>query len=259
MLGASPNPLPARPRQTAVILAVLAIFFFSGAASLVYQIVWQRMLTYLYGSGFLSVTLIVSVYMAGLGLGAIWGGRLVERWRGDRLTLYLLIELGVGAFGILSWPFLRFLEATTASADYFVSALCMCLFLCIPTILMGFTLPIIVNVFDGLTQNFRRTVSLLYFANTLGAAAGALVGGLALVVFLGFRDTLFVAAGINLALGLSVLLLRRATRREQLPVSAAPPRDLAMEVCSHPVFHQDARGRCRGVQHRPRQALVKAF
>lgn len=217
-----------------MIPGLLLVFFFSGASSLVYQVVWQRLLTYLYGSGFLSVTLIVSVYMLGLGLGAIWGGRVAERWKGDRLTLYLLIEIGIGLFGILSWPFLGVLESTTANADYLVSALCMCLFLCIPTVLMGFTLPIVVNVFDGLTRDFKRSVSLLYFSNTLGAAAGAFVGGLVLITFLGFRDTLFVAAGLNLLLGLSVIALRRFARsREGRAVEAATTtvaRDLSHEI-----------------------------
>lgn len=231
--AASDLSAPARPaRASLVTVGLLLVFFVSGASSLVYQVVWQRMLTYLYGSGFLSVTLIVSVYMAGLGLGAIWGGRLIERWKGDRLTLYLLVEVGIGLFGILSWPFLGLLEATTANADYVVSALCMCLFLCVPTILMGFTLPIVVQVFDGLTRDFRRSVSLLYFSNTLGAAVGAVVGGLVLITFLGFRDTLFCAAATNLALGLSVFALRRAARSHAARAELAAPtaRDLTAEV-----------------------------
>ncbi|MFO0747564.1 MAG: fused MFS/spermidine synthase [Myxococcota bacterium] len=225
----SAGPAVGVARRPLVIYGLLFVFFFSGASSLVYQVVWQRLLTYLYGSGFLSVTLIVSVYMAGLGLGAIWGGRVAERWKGDRLTLYLFIEIGIGVFGILSWPFLGLLESTTANADYFVSALCMCLFLCVPTILMGFTLPIVVNVFDGLTRDFRRSVSLLYFANTLGAAAGAFVGGLVLITFLGFRDTLFVAAAVNLGLGLSVMGLRKSARRQAAALSE-PRQDLTREL-----------------------------
>ena len=55
------------------------VYFLSGFASLNYQVVWQRLLTITYGVGAISMALIVSIYMAGLGLGALWGGHLAEK------------------------------------------------------------------------------------------------------------------------------------------------------------------------------------
>ena len=76
------------------------IFFFSGLASLVYQVVWQRALSLHYGAGAVSTTLIVSVYMFGLGFGALLGGYAAERVKA-RMTLFFAIELGIGLFGLI--------------------------------------------------------------------------------------------------------------------------------------------------------------
>ena len=80
--------------RLAIILLRL-VFFFSGAAGLIYQVVWQRLLTVYYGVGPVATTLIVSIYMLGLGLGALVGGAAAERIK-SRVTLYMLVELLLG-------------------------------------------------------------------------------------------------------------------------------------------------------------------
>ena len=75
------------------------VFFFSGFASLIYQVGWQRLLTLYYGVGPISTTIIVSVYMLGLGVGYLLGGILVERVA-NRTILYFAIELCAGLFRI---------------------------------------------------------------------------------------------------------------------------------------------------------------
>ena len=72
-----------------IVRLLLPIFFVSGLSSLIYQVVWQRLLTLHYGVGSISITLIVSVYMLGLGLGALLGGWLSERLRGGLLAAAL--------------------------------------------------------------------------------------------------------------------------------------------------------------------------
>jgi len=96
---------------------VLVIFFFSGLSALIYQVVWQRLLTVHYGTGPISIALVVTVYMIGLGLGALFGGHLSERFR-QRILIYSLIEVGVGLFGIISPSFLNFLGNHTAKPDH---------------------------------------------------------------------------------------------------------------------------------------------
>ena len=93
-----------------LIRSLAFIFFLSGFASLIYQVAWQRLLTLHYGVGPLSVTLIVSIYMAGLGVGGLLGGFLAERIK-QRLALYCIVELLIGVFGLVSLPFLDLLGA----------------------------------------------------------------------------------------------------------------------------------------------------
>jgi spermidine synthase len=183
------------------------VFFLSGFAGLVYQVAWQRLLTIHYGVGAVSTTLIVSVYMFGLGLGSLVGGALAERSR-HRLRLYAAVELCLGLFGALSLPLLHALGRMTAGSDYLLSGLSMAIFLSIPTLLMGITLPLITKIYSQRVREFRDVVSFLYFINTLGAALGALFCSFILISLAGLDTAIYLAASINLLL---VVLLVRAT------------------------------------------------
>src|SRR5262249_19544934 len=77
-----------------------ALFFSSGFAALLYQIAWQRMLFGWYGVDLDSVSVIVSTFMVGLGLGAIIGGWLADLLQRHRILTFSLIELTIGVFGV---------------------------------------------------------------------------------------------------------------------------------------------------------------
>jgi len=205
MKNAMRNSIPA---QTTLIKAV---FFFSGFSSLLYQVVWQRMLTTYYGVGSVSITLIVSVYMLGLGLGALIGGFLAE-WIKEKIKLYFFVEFLLGVFGLTSIPFLDALGHATAGANYIVALVCMFLFLCIPTILMGTTLPLLTKIYNSFIKNFLTSVSVLYFINTLGAACGALVASYGIISFLGLDAGIYAAAALNFVLAFVIFLMRFLTQ-----------------------------------------------
>jgi predicted membrane-bound spermidine synthase len=175
------------------------IFFFSGASAIIYQVVWQRILTIYYGVGAISIALIVSVYMAGLGIGALFGGYLSERAK-NKILLYFVVELLIGCFGLISLPFLDFLGRHTAGSSYLLSLLYMFAFLCIPTFLMGITLPLLTKIFNRLIQNFLDTISFLYFINTIGAAVGALFASYIFITFFGLDNAVYIAVFINFIL-----------------------------------------------------------
>jgi spermidine synthase len=196
-----------RPTDRLVTLLTI-VFFFSGFASLVYQVVWQRLLTLHYGVSSISTTLIVGVYMAGLGLGGLAGGYLAEKVR-RKVQLYFWIELGIGVFGLFSLGFVGYLGRATAGSPYFLSALYMFLFLSIPTFLMGITLPLLTKIFNRVQQNFFRTVSFLYFINTIGAACGAFITSYFLISFFGLDIALYAAAVVDLILAFMVWLASR--------------------------------------------------
>jgi len=201
------------------------VFFVSGATSLIFQVTWQRLLTLYYGVGPVSVALIVSVYMLGLGAGSLLGGCLAERVQ-RRVLLYLAVEVGLGLFGLLSLPFLDYLGRHTAGSSNGVSLACIFLFLCAPTLLMGMTLPMLVKVFSQRGRQFMDAVGFLYFVNTLGAAAGALVGSYVLISFLGLDRTIYVAAAIDFLLAGVVLL---AQHRQPADHADAPSARLTEE------------------------------
>jgi len=172
-----------------------------------YQVTWQRLLTVYYGVGSISITLIVSVYMFGLGLGALLGGFLAERSK-NKIIFYFLVELLIGCFGLISLPFLDFLGRYTAGSDYSLSFFYMFVFLSLPTFLMGITLPLLIKIFNNLIRNFLDTVSFLYFINTIGAALGAVFASYVIISFWGLDTAVYCAVAINFVLALLILSTR---------------------------------------------------
>ena len=92
----------ATPRETPAVLATGLLFLLSGAAALVYQVAWQRLLALHSGIGLYSVAMIVAAFMAGLGIGSQLGGRLSTRLDGrTALLAFAALEIGIGLFGAL--------------------------------------------------------------------------------------------------------------------------------------------------------------
>jgi spermidine synthase len=198
-----------QPRAPTLLLPLLcAVFFASGLATLVYQIAWQRLLTVYYGVGPISIAVIVSVFLLGLGMGSLVGGWIAERVR--RLTtLYASIEIILGAYGLASVPFLDVLGRTTAGVSYVWTALFSALFLLPPTMLMGATLPIVLKLYNRHTGHYLKSLSILYFVNTLGAATGSLVAAYGLISLFDLHTAIGCAIFLNLALASVILIVYR--------------------------------------------------
>jgi spermidine synthase len=199
------------------------VFFFSGFASLMYQVIWQRVLTLYYGVGPISTTITVSVFMLGLGIGYLLGGILVERVA-KRIILYSAIELSVGCFGLASLPIIDFLGRHTAGSTHLLSFFYIFLFLSIPTTLMGMTLPVLMKISKNNTENFLQSISLLYFVNTLGAAAGALFASYFFITFFGLDAGIYAAAAINMGLAFILLGTRTIPNPPELPAKTTGER-----------------------------------
>jgi predicted membrane-bound spermidine synthase len=191
-----------------------AAFFLSGAAALVYQSAWQRLLVAVVGSDLESVTLIVSVFMAGLGLGAWLGGQLADRWPRSGLGLFCAIEVGIGLFGLISPALLAYAGPAFAPLDRGLGAgLCFLLFLP-PTLGMGATLPVLIahSVRSG-GMGIGGSTGTLYALNTLGAALGALAMGLLLLHWVSVHEAIRLAALLNALAAAGVALLLRPSAR----------------------------------------------
>ena len=193
-----------RPRALPLTL-LYPVFFLSGLAAILYQLVWQRSLFTLYGTSSESVTVIVTAFMLGLGLGGLAGGWLSERPRVPLAAVLGLVELAIGLFGLVSLPFFRWVASWTSKATGLGVGLSALGAVVIPTLLMGATLPLLVAHRVKESGNVGRSVGELYFVNTLGSAAGALVAALFLMGALGQSRSVMVAAGVNLAVAGLVL------------------------------------------------------
>jgi len=194
---------------------VLLLFFFSGTAALVYQTAWQRILALGSGVGIYSVAMIVGAFMAGLGIGShvagAWSIRLTPR---RALLSFAAVEIGIGLFGAFSTVFLYDLLYARAAWLYAApwrAGVAHFLTLLVPTGLMGMSLPLLVRAVVRDAASASRTIGNLYGVNVLGAATGALLTPWVLVRLLGVSGAVWVAAGANLAVGLSALLLLGTT------------------------------------------------
>lgn len=182
-------------------LWMLVVFLLSGFAALVYQVVWQRSLFTIFGVNIESVTLVVTVFMLGLGLGSLAGGALSKRGAGTLLLWFSAIELGIGAFGVISLNLFQRVGDATLGASALLTSVATFGLLLPPTIMMGSTLPLLVTFAVLRSGNVGRSVGLLYFVNTLGSAVAALVTVLVLMRTLGQQGSVFAAAALNLSVG----------------------------------------------------------
>jgi spermidine synthase len=198
---------------------VLAIFVLSGAAGLIYEIVWSRQLVLVFGNTTQAVSAILAGFFGGMAIGSAVGGRLADRVRAP-LRLYGLIEL-VLVVVVIATPFTFQLirafygEIAAGVADspqlLAVIRLGLALLALAPaTVLMGATLPTLTRHLSAdahLSQAFGR----LYAANTIGAIIGTLAAGLVLVELLGLMGALWVGAVCSAVAGAVALGLARGT------------------------------------------------
>ena len=184
-------------------------FFLSGAAGLIYQIAWQRILFSAFGTDLVSISVIVSAFMLGLGIGAIAGGRIVDRYPGNALVLFTLSEAGIGVFGFFSPAVLTWASDAFFKQSVFVIGLVNFLLVLVPTSLMGASLPVLIVHLSQSWNNVGRSTGWLYSINTIGAMVGALVTSFILLNYIGLNAVIYIAACINIMVALTVYLLLR--------------------------------------------------
>jgi predicted membrane-bound spermidine synthase len=197
----------AAARRDPRILGLYVLFFVSGFPALLYQVVWQRALFTIYGVNIESVTMVVSAFMLGLGLGSLGGGWLSERRGVPLLAVFGIAELGIGLFGVFSLGIFRFVAQYTAGTSALGTGAITFILLLLPTALMGSTLPILTEHLVRSSGNVGRSVGSLYFVNTLGSAAACFCAVVFLMYRLGESGSVLLAAAINATVGLTVLIL----------------------------------------------------
>jgi spermidine synthase len=207
---------------------LLLLYFASGAAALILEVTWSRLLVLQFGSTTGATSTVLAAFMGGLAGGSLLGGRFAERQAPrDALRAYSAVETAVAASALilpLAIQAARPLLAITygdgeqpvsfAVARFLVSVWA----LAVPTLAMGASYPLAARALSGSTDNVGLA-SRLYAANTFGAAAGALAAGFWLVPALGMRGTTAVAAALSLTSG--VAAWRLASRTAPVSVKKA--------------------------------------
>src|SRR5437899_2619710 len=231
-------------------------FVISGFCSLVYEVVWLRLAMAGFGVTTPFVSIVLSVFMAGLALGSWAAGRLT-RWLGAvpprrALRLYAAVEAVIGVSGIavpgeLGWGRAWLGERAVAwdsSTYYLASGAWIALTLLPYCIAMGATFPLAMAAMRSLFgERAKQSFSYLYVANVLGATAGTIGSALVLIELFGFRGTLLVAASLNGLLAASALALSfglpanaplapgATARRDRIAAPAAPTDRTAALAC----------------------------
>jgi len=206
-----PNPLPP---------AWLALpVFLSGAAALVYEVVWTRRLALVLGSTAGAVAAVLSAFMLGLALGAVLVGRRTDASRRP-LRWYAFLEIGIGV-SALAFESLVGLAAERLPSAAWLQAF---LLLLIPSALMGGTLPVLARAAADAATRAAKALGLFYSLNTLGAVAGALLATFWLLPSFGLDGATYAAAATNLAVGVAAWAASRAAGDRALaPSEGVPP------------------------------------
>ncbi|MCC7440875.1 MAG: fused MFS/spermidine synthase [Bdellovibrionales bacterium] len=207
--------------RVATVPLAYGLFIVSGFTALLYEVTWLNRIQLLMGHTVYSLATTLCAYLAGLAVGAWFAPRLIATGV-DGLKLYLWAELAIGLYGLLFEPLLRVAEIPysawvtafqpgvplLSAAQFLIAGM----IVFIPTALMGTTLPVLCSsLFKGKNEISERLPS-LYAANTVGACLGAITAGFALLPWLGYRNCILLAAGLNLLLFLTATLLVPSSR-----------------------------------------------
>jgi spermidine synthase len=205
---------------------VLAIFVLSGAAGLIYEVVWSRQLVLVFGNTTQAVSTILTGFFGGMAVGAYFGGRLADRVRSP-LRLYGILELALVVIVVATPVTFRLLHEiyrgaygalqTTPELLALVRFALAIVALAPATILMGATLPTLTR-YLGRGAQLSAAFGRLYSANTIGAIIGTLVAGFVLIELLGLTGALLVGASCSAIAG--VVALRLSRRDEPTPPDA---------------------------------------
>ncbi len=223
-----PAPLAENPSPDSTsspfLPVLLVLFFGSGCAALIYEVVWYQMLELAIGSTTISVGVLLAAFMGGLCIGSIGLPRLKTRMH--PLKMYALIEAGIAVFGLLVWAGIPLVDRVYIAANgmglpnMLLRALVAAICLLPPTALMGASLPAAARWIES-TRSGVSWWGLLYGTNTIGAVFGSLLAGFYLLRMYGVGAATLAAVGINLVVAaISLALAAHTPAQNHVPDAA---------------------------------------
>lgn len=237
----------AQPATTLRFVIVLVLFFATGACGLVYQQLWLRELSLVFGVTVQAVSTVLAAFFGGLALGGYLAGRLARRTPRP-IAWYGAIEVATGVLA-LATPFMLgaagdlyvwFAGNVTDSLAVLTVVRFVLTFavLMIPATFMGASLPLIVSSSLLREAALGSRVGMLYAWNTAGAVLGTVVSGFWLIGLWGLDRTFLVAAVVNIVAGAAAVV---AARRWDAEPVAAPTAEGTAAVSRRPAVSPRAR------------------
>jgi spermidine synthase len=215
-LDSAPTSSPAAgPVTRRWLPAVMLLFIGSGAAALIYEIVWLQLLSLIVGSSAVSMAVLLGTFMGGMCIGSLLLATYVSRAK-HPLRVYAMLEGAIAVFGLLVlWcmPYvggLYFRIAVHGMNGVFVRGIICALCLLPPTILMGATLPAIARWVET-TPDGVAWLGFFYGGNIAGAVVGSALAGFYLLRVYDMSIATYVAVAIDVAVLLASLALSRVT------------------------------------------------
>jgi spermidine synthase len=199
-------------------IVLYVVFALGGVSAVIYEVIWARNFRLVFGSSARAAAAVLAAYFLGLTLGYLVGAHL--RRRGKCIRTYGLTEIAIGLTALLVPVWLSLfahhyptLFQLAAGSPWFLATSRLVLAfvaLAPPTIGMGITLPLVTQAMVTRTDHVARRTGLIYALNILGAVAGALLAGIFLPIWIGIQNSIWLAAGMNMAIGLAALLIAGA-------------------------------------------------
>ena len=184
--------------------ALLCAFFLTGATSLIFEVVWARLLLLSLGTTPMAMGVVLGAFMGGMAVGSWSAGRALIR-RLEPIAVYAGLEAWIGLYALATPFVLRLVDLAPPGYQLALGVLAL-----LPaTVAMGTSLPVLVRVLDRGTTNRATTVGWLYAVNTAGGVAGPLLTVFLLFPLAGLSRTLVMTALVNLLVG-GVVWLRRS-------------------------------------------------
>jgi spermidine synthase len=207
------------------------VFILSGAAGLMYESIWSRYLGLFVGHSAYAQVIVLVIYLGGMSAGAAIASRYTDRIR-EPLVGYAIVEVIVGLLGVFfheifggatGFAYASLFPSLSGGALLLIMKWLLAALLILPqAVLLGTTFPLMSAGYlrvvspDG-KANSGRVLGILYFANSIGAAAGVLVAGFYLIGLVGLPGTIITAGIINIIVGLAVFGAVRLTQESESP------------------------------------------
>jgi len=214
---------PIQPYPTFLRRLALTTMFVSGLGALAYEILWTRLLVLLLETSIYAFSVMLGTFLVGIAWGS-WDSTRQARLRKTPLASFGFLEILIGfwaALGLLLMPWFHDLWLHASVAYRPVIAIMACVVMVLPiAFFFGLQFPVAVRCCLADREVPGRSTGWAYTVNTLGTIVGALLAGFILLPLMGTTALMLAVAGLNLFLGVVLVMLAPREERGRLPVLA---------------------------------------